>query len=151
MSEDRSPGRATARLKFLVGLVTRRIQPAGEDVSIDSLVPLVCQKPIDSPREALQLLSREVGNGELKFFDAHDRLAYRGKCGDHKTTRAPKTTHERSQPPSDRSDQIRRPAPQTGLAAPIPAAPSPHAPSSETRGHVSSWLVSRPPPPKDSP
>jgi acetyl esterase/lipase len=56
----------------------------GHDVGLDSPVPLLGKEFLEPPREAVKLLSRELGNGVLKFFYAHNIAAYRNVFGDGK-------------------------------------------------------------------
>lgn len=75
-------------LEFFVGPATGGVQAPGQDVSLDSLIPLLGQEFLQPPREAVKLLGRELGDGGLKLFDAHKLVAYRSVSGDGKRASA---------------------------------------------------------------
>ncbi len=77
---SRCERRAAPGLELRVGATTGGIQVPGQDVGLNSPVPLLSQKLLEPLREAAKLLSREPGDGGLKFFDAHKVAAYRNKA-----------------------------------------------------------------------
>src|SRR5947209_2078666 len=71
-SGSRGQRRAAARLELLVGAAPGGIEAPGQDIGLDLPVPLIRQELLEPLREAIELLGRELGDGGLEFFDAHD-------------------------------------------------------------------------------
>ena len=94
-------GRAATGLKVLVGTATGGIQAAGQDVGLDPLVPLIGQELLEPPREAVKLLGGELGDGGLKFFDAHNVVAYRSTSADGKRVSGKGPDDHPSGPPAE--------------------------------------------------
>jgi hypothetical protein len=66
-------------LEIRISAATRGVQATGKDVGFDSPVSLLGEKLLELLREAIKLLSGELRDGGLKFFNTHKLSAYRFK------------------------------------------------------------------------
>ena len=56
---------------LLVGTTSGGIQTPGQDISLDTPVPLIGQEILEPLRETVKFLGWELGDRRLKFFNAH--------------------------------------------------------------------------------
>lgn len=61
----------TPAFEILVGSPASLIKPTGQNVGLDPSVPLVRQEHLEPLREPVEILGGKLGNGGLKFFNAH--------------------------------------------------------------------------------